>query len=777
MEPVRARRLPDPDPVRRMTSRCRAATPSADSVPQFIPPAFANAWRAPLRRRLLEWGPVAQCNRRRRSGALQLCLAALLLSLAACGGSSSDSAEVLPDGADDPRAYSEEFLSRHPNAALRPSHLAILRLEPTRGAQDTGTADGVDVLVYQFERATDLDLVIDPSADRIGKLLLRSPGGRESELIGSGALHLTAAAGRHILEIHHADAGNAAAPTQTVFVQPAAGAGAALRASANCVGCNFNASSLTGQTFDGLDLSNASFEDADVESCTFIGATLNGTTWTAATLRNDTFTGATMRQAALYSDVAIPTGIFSCDFRGADLTGAYFDHTEISESTFGDTDPTQAANLTDTSWRTLDDPCFVTQLELVDFRNVDLSGARFLGTAMSGVDFSGATLTGASLTGGPGACTMVMPSQPVVTTCDAQCVFGTEPTSGRITDFTSAILGSTDAPSVQLAGQKLSGVVLAGAQLTAGAFDGYDLSGSNLTGADLTGTQLNGANLQGVTLTSAMLDSVQLNGANLDSVDLQGLIMTGAQLNDASLHEANLQGATLDNAQMVGARLNFANLKDASLRGVVAGVQPGTGAQGTQLGGAYMVNVDLTDADLRSADFSGAHLYGTAQLVGTLLDSADFSGAICAGAAFSGSLDDTVFNQTVLVNASFNGANLTDAKFDTAYLQGANFSTSTSVLGVTLRNAAVSTAPGSWTFTEQDGTPFTYNYAATQLGALATDPSVICPNNANGPCTPGTLTPVNNGPFPPIPPCVPSRDFCYENCLDPPNFTKHPPCS
>ena len=99
------------------------------------------------------------------------------------------------------------------------------------------------------------------------------------------------------------------------------------------------------------------------------------------------------------------------------------------------------------------------------------------------------------------------------------------------------------------------------------------------------------------------------------------------------------------------------------------------------------------------------------------------------------------------------------------------------MLGVTLRNAAVSTAPGSWTFTEQDGTPFTYEYAATQLGALATDPSIICPNNANGPCGPGTLTPVNNGPFPPIPPCVPSREFCYENCLDPPVFTKHPPCS
>ncbi len=730
MEPVRARRLPDP--VRRMSPRSRSRV---------------------------------------------IFVTALLLSLAACGGSSSDTTEVLPDGADDPRAYSEEFLSRHPNAVLRPSHLAILRLEPTRGAQDTGTADGVDVLTYRFERATELDLVIDPSVDRIGRLVLRSPGGHESVLIGSGILHVRVAAGRHTLELHHADAGNAAAPTQTVFVQPVAAPGAALRASANCVGCNFNGSSLMNQTFDGLDLSNASFEDADVESCTFVGATLNGTTWTAATLRNDQFTGAAMRQAALYSDVAIPTAIFSCDFRGADLTGAFLDHTEISESTFGDPDPTKTANLTNTSWRTLDDPCFVTQLELVDFRNVNLSGARFLGAVMSGVDFSGAAMTGVSLTGGPGACTMVTPSQPVVTMCDAQCVFGTEPTSGRTTDLSNAILASTDAPSVQLAGQQLSGVVLAGAQLTAGAFDGYDLSGSNLTGADLTGTHLNGANLQGVTLTSAMLDSVQLNGANLDGVDLHGLIMTGAQFNNASLYEANLQGATLDNAQMVGARLNLSNLKDASLRGVVAGVQPGSGAQGTQLGGAYMVNVDLTDADLRSADLSGAHLYGTSQLVGTLLDSADFSGAICAGAAFSGSLDDTVFNQAVLVNATFNGANLTDAKFDTAYLQGANFATSASVLGVTLRNAAVSTAPGDWTFTEQDGTPFTYSYDATQLGALATDPSVICPNNANGPCTAGTLTPVDNGPFPPIPPCVPSRDFCYENCLDPPNYTNHPPCS
>jgi hypothetical protein len=205
-------------------------------------------------------------------------------------------------------------------------------------------------------------------------------------------------------------------------------------------------------------------------------------------------------------------------------------------------------------------------------------------------------------------------------------------------------------------------------------------------------------------------------------------------------------------------------------------VQPGSGAQVTELGGAYMVDVDLTDADLRSADLSGAHLYGSAQLVRTQLDSADLSGAICAGAAFSGSLTDAVFNQAVLVNATFNGADLTDAKLDTAYLEGADFSSASSVLGATLRNAAVSTAPGTWTFTEQNGQPFTFAYDATALGAFASDTSVICPSNASGPCnTAASLVPVQNGPYPPQPPCVPTYQFCYENCLNPPMFDVHPP--
>lgn len=707
-----------------------------------------------------------------------LILAAALCALAACGGSSSDGSSdvLLPDDPGHPRAYTEEALNLLDGAAvLRPAHLAILTLEPTQGAGDTGRRDGVDEVTYQLDADIDVELTLDATAHRVGTLVVRDARGRERARLAGGTTRVSLPAGRVTLEVQHVEAGNPAAATQVVFVRFGAAPGATLTASANCPNCTFDNASLTGQAFDGLDLSGSSFQAADVEQTSFIGTNLNDTTWEQALLRDNTFTNAALQRAVLGSGGPLPTNIFSCDFRGADLSGAYFNQAALNDVTFGDTDPSRAANLTNTSWQTLIDPCFFTQVSLVDFRNVDLSGARFSGTQIMGSDFSGASLTGASFTGGPGVCAQV-DNLPVITVFDPNCTFGTEPTSGRKTDFSNAILASTTAPSVELQGQKLTGVILAGAQLTGGAFDGYDFSDSDLTNAQLEGAQLNGATLAGTTLTGAVLSNAQLNDTTLDGHDLRGLMMNGAQLNGASLYEANLQGAVLDDAQLVGARLNLANLKDASLRGALAGVQPGSNAQVTQLGGAYMVNVDLTDADLRSADLSNAHLYGTSQLVRTLLDAADLSGAICAGTTFSGSLTDTVFNQAVLVNATFNGADLTGAKLDSAYLQGTDFSAASRVFGATLRNAEVATASGSWTFTEQDGTPFTFAYGATALGAFATDTSVTCPNNDGGPCTPGTLTPVDHGPFPPVPPCVPTYEYCFENCLDPPNFSQRPPC-
>ncbi len=202
-----------------------------------------------------------------------------------------------------------------------------------------------------------------------------------------------------------------------------------------------------------------------------------------------------------------------------------------------------------------------------------------------------------------------------------------------------------------------------------------------------------------------------------------------------------------------------------------------------------MTDVDLSDADLRSVDLTEAHLYGAegqSNLERTRLDSANLSGAVCAGARFSGTMANAVFNGAQLANATFNGATLTGgARFDNAYLQGAAFSNAISVSGVSLSNAAISAQPGTWPFMEQDGTPFIFQFGATKLGALATSSMVTCPNGESGPCCPGAdlqgclgakLKPVRNGPNPPVPPCVPSARYCYENCLNPPNFNRRPPC-
>jgi uncharacterized protein YjbI with pentapeptide repeats len=118
------------------------------------------------------------------------------------------------------------------------------------------------------------------------------------------------------------------------------------------------------------------------------------------------------------------------------------------------------------------------------------------------------------------------------------------------------------------------------------------------------------------------------------------------------------------------------------------------------------------------------------------------------------------------VNTAFSGSTLTNTKFDDAYLQGADFSTAMGGKGCSLSNAAVATAPGAWSFTAADGTPFTLAYQPTKLGPLGTSEMVRCPNgqsgpccNANGTCLAEKLKPEHNGPRPPIPACAPVDDF------------------
>ncbi|HEY9805214.1 MAG TPA: pentapeptide repeat-containing protein, partial [Candidatus Obscuribacterales bacterium] len=99
----------------------------------------------------------------------------------------------------------------------------------------------------------------------------------------------------------------------------------------------------------------------------------------------------------------------------------------------------------------------------------------------------------------------------------------------------------------------------------------------------LSGLQLAGANLSQIHLAQADLSVTNLSAANLSDAHL-----IGANLSAADLTEANLAGADLSNADLTGAQLTGANLQQTNLRE------------------ATLFGADLTEAQLSQARFSGA---------------------------------------------------------------------------------------------------------------------------------------------------------------------------
>jgi uncharacterized protein YjbI with pentapeptide repeats len=238
-------------------------------------------------------------------------------------------------------------------------------------------------------------------------------------------------------------------------------------------------------------------------------------------------------------------------------------------------------------------------LQQADLSNAHIGSSTWDEAELTGANFSGTDFTGADLSR--------MDLSAKVVTISAE------------TNFVGAMLSDGVAHGVNLAGQKLPGFT---------QFKQHNLAFANLAGMDLS-----------------------------KKADLEGTILPNANLTGANLSEANLTNANLTNAILISATLDFANLRGATLQGVQAGVEPGSVLQTTTFKNAYMIIIDLTDADLRSADLSDAHIYGDATahslLIRTKLDSADLSRAILSGAAFSGSLTDATLNNAVLINSTF----------------------------------------------------------------------------------------------------------------------------
>ena len=620
---------------------------------------------------------------------------------------------------------------------------------------------------------------------------------------------------------------------------------ATLKASKNCPFCNLAGLSWNacpgGASLAGIDISHADFTMANLACLTFQpnGATpvlLTGAIFHDASLNQVTLKGLDLTDAQ-FSGTKFEITVFD----GVTATSADFSSTQWANSVFGAAtgsgSSARAANFQGVQFGP--GSCLSAQ----DLRDADFTGASFdSASSVHGNWFAGANLFDVTFDGtkfqydatlpncgSPPSCTTVTVPN-LCTNCPCTAHVGCLDLGGATAcpqnqgAVTLSEQPVCQRPTVQAAAEGVSiqntdlrGVSFSGADLTNSVFAsnmldhttgfaGTILAGVNFSkenlgrSVDLSGAVLSdttnfaGAVLsdfpnskQGVNLSCVVSGQTETGGCHfpIGSTQFAGANMQYATLASSGLTEVSLEGAMLNEANLIGAKLSFASLKGAKLVGAHLGVPPGM--QGAAvLSNAYMINVDLTDADLRSVDLTAAHVYGAATdalFVRTLLDAADFSNAILDGAVFTdASLPAAVFNGAQLVNANFDGATLSNAHFDGAYLQGADFSSAKTVNGMVLANAAVSTMltstkcklipPGSWMYMDQDGVPYTYAFGETQLKSDAT---VTCPDGAGGPCTTGdSLCPIMMGPFPPIPPCVPVAQYCYENCLNPPCFKDVP---
>lgn len=669
---------------------------------------------------------------------------AFTVCLTACGGGNGKPDVVLSIDDGQAEAYTARYLDEHPEMLVQPEHLIVAALDPAR-------AGGVAVRLFVREdtqvsidsddstAATLADISIFDAAGR-QQLQHRHGGGAATALLVQGSYRVVfhpsparaaAMARVHLAYLKLADTstqaqrrGQRGLPSAGLGAVPSARQALGVASSGSCIGCSFDGANLNRQSFAGENLQGSTFFGASIDGTDFSGVQCVGCTFLDVHVDNlhvGGFDNANMAGSTM-------GGLFtSVNFRGANFVGA-----TLGGGFLGcDFGPAPDGSTT-------------------DFTNADMSAVQFINWVYGGgVRYA-----------------------------------NFENTKGSLRMFASATGDAND----KMVGARF--VNTTPANLFAGQnFGGMDLTGVNFTGMDLSGADLSTANRVTLSPTTdlwhAMLTNGQ-SGTNLSGQNFEnyskfagtfdgktaGKDLRGVNLSGARLFEADLTGTNLAGANLIGADLTNASLYKASLVGAQLGVAPGGGAGAAAiLIGSYMVQTDLTDADLRSVKFDNAHLYGGVKFVRARLDSASMAGALLADADFSqASLSATNFVRAVLVNANFAGANLVDADMTSAYLQGANFVDTQSVAGLALIDAYVSTASGNWKFTEVDGTPFSYGYGATAIGDLGSTArgTAVCPSGEPGPCLGDALQPGPSVPYPPPPPasCIPAPPD-YDNCLPP----------
>lgn len=241
---------------------------------------------------------------------------------------------------------------------------------------------------------------------------------------------------------------------------------------------------------------------------------------------------------------------------------------------------------------------------------------------------------------------------------------------------------------MEVKGYKIEpGANLASADLSFGDLTGVNLENADLSNANLTSAILFRANLANANLAGADLSSANLGEAILTNADLSGANLTDAalgamayvenknrvptqiELANATLVRVNLSGANLSSANLTRAIFAQADLSSARLNRANF---EGTILDLAILRAADLEGANLTGKVLKHTDFTGANLSG-ANLAGAELQYASFRNANLAGTNLAGAkLKQNDFSNANLEEAKLVGLTLSNTNFQAANLKGAD---------------------------------------------------------------------------------------------------------
>ena len=167
-------------------------------------------------------------------------------------------------------------------------------------------------------------------------------------------------------------------------------------------------------------------------------------------------------------------------------------------------------------------------------------------------------------------------------------------------------------------------LVVARVELVATRWCGLKADAIALSEVDLREADLSGSEWVECRMSDVRLDRASLRGAILRLCTLEGVRASEADLREVKLENSVAAGIVLDRARLGGASLIDSDLTRASLRGADLQQVDASGAdlRGADLRGADLRGAVLVDVDLRGADLTGARLEGAD------LDGADLRGAI-----------------------------------------------------------------------------------------------------------------------------------------------------